>query len=314
LANVKEAQSILKDLGLPPAQYNEMSALTLIALCGLGKNDLWSSAKRAKRTISKDIMHHVKIEFGKEYAPNTRETFRRQVLHQFVQAQIADYNSFEPNLPTNSPRAHYAITDPALSVVQRYGTTRWKNAVKKFYGGKGALAETYASKRELQMVAIQTAEGKTLQLSPGKHNEVQKAIVEEFAPRFAGGANLIYLGDTALKNLMADEIALQKFGFDIENHSKLPDVIFYQSKKKWLYLIEAVTSHGPFSPKRVVELEKMLKKSEVGIVYVSAFPDMAEFKKHAKNIAWETEVWLADMPDHLIHFNGDRFFGPRPRK
>lgn len=77
--------------------------------------------------------------------------------------------------------------------------------------------------------------------------------------------------------------------------------------------MEAVTSHGPVSPKRIVELEVMLSKCKAGLVYLSAFPDMGEFKKHAKDIAWKTKVWLADVPDHLIHFNGDWFFGPRNR-
>lgn len=46
-------------------------------------------------------------------------------------------------------------------------------------------------------------------------------------------------------------------------------------------------------------------------VYVSAFPDFTEFKKHSTNIAWETEIWLVDFPEHMIHFNGDRLVGPR---
>ena len=74
-------------------------------------------------------------------------------------------------------------------------------------------------------------------------------------------------------------------GIPINEHSKLPDVVLYDKKRKWLFLIEAVTSHGPVSPKRIVELEKMLKDCKVGKVYVSAFPDFKEFKKHTANIA-----------------------------
>lgn len=83
------------------------------------------------------------------------------------------------------------------------------------------------------------------------------------------------------------------------------------TSSRGLFLIEAVTSHGPVSPKRLLELEAFLKDCKVGKVYVTAFPDMAEFKKHSGNIAWETEVWLMEVPDHMIHFNGDRFMGPR---
>ena len=75
--------------------------------------------------------------------------------------------------------------------------------------------------------------------------------------------------------------------------------------------MEAASSHGPISPKRIIELELMFRKCAAGLVYVSAFPDYREFKRHINDIAWETEVWLADIPDHMIHFNGDRFIGPR---
>lgn len=156
-----------------------------------------------------------------------------------------------------------------------------------------------------------TIDGTEFKLSPGKHNEIQVAVINEFAPRFAAGAKLLYLGDTANKNLYCDEESLRKIGIPITEHSKLPDVIIYDSNKEWLFLIEVVTSHGPVSPKRVIELEDFMKGCKVGKVYITAFPDRAEFKKHVADIAWETEVWIAENPAHMIHFNGDRFIGPR---
>jgi type II restriction enzyme len=136
---------------------------------------------------------------------------------------------------------------------------------------------------------------------------VQKAIVEEFGPRFAPGAELLYLGDTAKKNLVVNARVLTELAIPMTEHDKLPDMVLYDRTRKWLFLIETVTSHGPVSPKRIVELERMLAKCPPGAVYVSAFPNMAEFKRQVTNIAWETEVWLADAPDHLIHFNDEHF-------
>lgn len=311
MVDITQAQLILRDLGLPAAQSNEISALTLISLCGLGPADPWSSAKRIRCTITKGIMDHIRDTFGKTYAANTRETFRRQVLHQFVQAHIADYNPFEPNLATNSPRAHYAITDAALIAIKTYGTSRWSQSAAKFIKEHGSLTVLYSPERKLHRVPIILPDGQELLLSPGRHNEVQKAIVEDFGQRFAPGSELLYLGDTAKKNLVMNAKALADLGIPITDHDKLPDVVMYDRTRRWLFLIEAVTSHGPVSPKRMIELKDMLRHCPAGLVYVSAFPDMAEFKKHAKEIAWDTEVWLADVPDHLIHFNGDRFFGPR---
>lgn len=311
MSKLTEAQEILKTLGLPPAQYNEMSALTFLAICNIKEDDDWENATRHSLGVTKGIMTFVNVNYNKAYAPNTRETFRRQVLHQFVQARIADYNPDAPNLPVNSPKAHYALTKEVLDVVKVYGTDRWEKEVDNFISTVGKLSEVYLKERDLIQIPVQLASGDVIKLSAGKHNEVQAAIVEKFAPRFANGGTLLYLGDTAKKDLFVDEKTLKELGIPIDQHSKLPDVVIYDSTRNWLFLIEAVTSHGPVSPKRIVELEEFLKNCKVGKVYVTAFPDMTEFKKHSNNIAWETEVWLMEVPDHMIHFNGDRFMGPR---
>lgn len=311
MSKLTEAQEILKTLGLPPAQYNEMAALTFLAICNIKENDSWANSTRHSLGVTKGIMIFVNDNYNKTYAPNTRETFRRQVLHQFVQARVVDYNPDEPNLPVNSPKAHYALTKEVLEVVKVYGTKNWKKEVDNFIATVGKLSEVYLKERDLIQIPVQLANGDVIKLSAGKHNEVQAAIVEKFAPRFANGGTLLYLGDTAKKDLFVDEKTLKELGIPIDQHSKLPDVVIYDTTRNWLFLIEAVTSHGPVSPKRIVELEEFLKNCKVGKVYVTAFPDMTEFKKHSNNIAWETEVWLMEVPDHMIHFNGDRFMGPR---
>jgi type II restriction enzyme len=256
---IEEAQEILKAFGLPTAQQNEISALTLLALASVGPDDPWIKAVRSSRTISKNIMTFIAENYGKTYAPNTRETVRRQVLHQFVQARIADYNPFEPDLPTNSPRAHYAISESALRSIKTYGSKGWAGAAAQFVAENGSLAATYAGHRSNgQLVPLQLPNGRAIKLSPGKHNQVQKAIVEQFAPRFAPSAELLYIGDTAKKNLIMEAETLAGLGLSHSDHGKLPDLVLLDRKRGWLFLIEAVTSHGPMSPKRVFELEKYL--------------------------------------------------------
>jgi type II restriction enzyme len=307
----EEAKQILKELGLPVAQQNDTSAYTLLALAGIKPGDKWSESTRTTQTVSKGIMTFVHEIYGKDYAPNSRETFRRQVLHQFVQARIADYNPDNPSLPVNSPHAHYALTQGALDTIRTFGTKKWKKGVEKFISEQGDLAKKYKKERKQILIPVKLSNGKTLKLSAGKHNEVQAAIVHNFAARFANGGSVLYLGDTAKKDLYVDTKMLGMLGVPVNQHSKLPDVIIYDPLKNWLFLIEAVTSHGPVSPKRIVELEELLKACTAGKIYVTAFPDFNEFKKHSNNIAWETEVWVVDSPDHMIHFNGDRFIGPR---
>lgn len=311
MSKIQEAQVILRELGVPDAQQNEISGYTLLALCNIKENDKWSKAFRKSHGVSKGIMNFISENYKKEYAPNTRETFRRQVLHQFVQAGIADYNPDIPNLPVNSPRAHYAISEIALYTIKTYRTRNWEKALENFTSKIGALKEKYSKDREMSRVPLKLSDGRILMLSPGKHNEVQAAVVEEFASRFAQGSTLLYVGDTENKDLHIDKEILEKIGIAITKHSKLPDIVIYDESKSWLYLIEAVTSHGPMTPKRIVELEEFLKDCKAGKIYVSAFPNFSEFKKHTTEIAWDTEVWIMEFPEHMIHFNGDRFLGPR---
>ena len=193
MSKISDAQDILSVLGLPPAQQNEISALTLLALCGLKEEDNWADATRKSLKISKDIMAFVNENYKKEqpYAPNTRETFRRQVLHQFLQARIVDYNPDNPALPVNSPNAHYKLTEEAYETIKSYNTQEWEIKAQNFNDAVGRLIEEYEKSREMEMIPV-TIEGKEFKLSPGKHNEVQAAVINEFAPRFAAGAKVLY--------------------------------------------------------------------------------------------------------------------------
>lgn len=311
MPDISQAQTILAALGMPAAQQNEMSALTLLALCGLKPETDWSLAKQSSLTVTKGIMAFVRDFYGRDYAPNTRETFRRQVLHQFVQGKIAVYNPDDPSLPTNSPRAHYAISEAALTVVRAYGTEAWEAAAREFKETQGSLITVYQSPRENLGTPVHLPDGTTLILSPGEHNQLQAGVIEQFAPRFVSGGVLLYLGDAADKDfyVAADRLATLQIPFT--EHDKLPDIILYDAAKNWLFLMEVVTSHGPMTPQRVVELGEMLRNCDAGKIFVTAFPTFVEFRRHIKDIAWETEVWIAEVPDHLIHFNGDRFLGPR---
>ena len=306
-----EARGILQELGMPPQQTNKISGLTLMALARVSDKVPWSKASRASHTIRKGIMDYVGGVLKNPYAENSRKSFRRQVLHQFVQGGICLYNPDDPSLATNSSLNHYKLTEEAWKALCTYRTARWVPARDAFLAVAGSLSQKYSAAREMEQVPVTLPDGRTLLLSPGRHNEVQSSIVMHFAPRFAPGSVLLYLGDTSHKALVLDKAAMRIAGIPLNQHDKMPDVLLLDRKRNWLFLVEAVTSHGPMSPKRVFELKAMLKGCSAGLVFVSAFPDISEFKKHAADIAWDTEVWLADVPDHMMHFNGDRFLGPR---
>ena len=296
---------------MPKAQHNKISGLTLMALARVSNDVPWSKATKKSYTIRKGIMDYVDRVLGNPYAENSREQFRRQVLHQFVQGGVCTLNPDAADTPTNSSRYHYALTEEAHTACKAFDSPSWESAKNAFLAVAGSLSEKYSAARELEQVPLTLPDGTAFMLSPGKHNQVQAAIVMQFAPRFAPGSELLYLGDTTHKELIVSPAALEALGIALTLHDKMPDVVMYDRRRNWFFLVEAVTSHGPMSPKRVVELKAMLKDCKAGLVYVSAFPDLAEFKNHASNIAWDTEVWLADVPDHMMHFNGDRFLGPR---
>lgn len=309
MGKIQEAQDILKTLGLPRPQQNEMAALTLLVLAQLSEETPWAQAQQQSLRIH-DMLGEMQTRYGRQYAENTRETIRRQVIHQFIQAGLVLRNPDDPTLPTNSPRTHYALSEPMLNTIRAYGSGDWPEAAQVFLENQRALIETYRQQREQHKVPLILESGVEYHLSPGAHNELQALVIEEFGPRFAPGAKVLYVGDTANKTLHIDESGFQKLSIPIPSHDKLPDVVLYDEQRNWLYLIEAVTSHGPMSPKRQLELREMLGEGKADLIYVTAFPDFNTFKNFLLDIAWETEVWIADRPTHLIHFNGDRFLGP----
>lgn len=312
MGKLEEAKSILKQLGMPKAQQNDRSGYVLLALAGISENDSWSNASINSLRIV-DIMNFMATNYGKVYKPNSRETIRKETIHQFVDGAIAISNEDDDERATNSPKYSYRLSEEILETIQTYGTEDWEYKLSIWLSENESLIEKYSQEREMTMMPVQI-NNQELHFSPGKHNQLQKAIIEEFAPRFAPGAEVLYVGDTKKKDLIKNRKKLKELGVLISDHDKLPDVVLYVEEKNWLYFIEAVTSVGPISMKRVQEIEAMLHDCKCGIVYVTAFLDMSSkngFKKFIDKIAWETEVWIADNPDHMLHLNGDRFLGPR---
>lgn len=314
---LREARLLLEALGLPKPQHNNRSGWVFLALANIRPDEDWSKAQ-APLLPTYQIMQFIREHYGQDYKPNSRETIRRQTLHQFEQARIVDRNRDDPTRATNSKDNNYSLNQPIIEVLREYPNGNWKRRIDEYKEDLENLRELYERKLEMEKVPVRLPNGIEIKLSPGKHNQLHADIVHEFCPRFIGRSGVVlYIGDTASsrneggKLLVLEAEELSALGVPPMTHDKLPDLVVYDEKREWLFLIEAVTSHGPVSPKRWIELEKALESCKVGRIYVTAFPTIAEFRKHAADIAWETEVWVAENPDHMIHFNGDRFLGPR---
>jgi adenine-specific DNA-methyltransferase len=313
---LQQAKEILKALGLPPQQSNDRSGWVFLALANIKPQDSWSLAS-APLLPTVGIMEFIRNEYDKDYKANSRETIRRQTLHQFDQASIVQRNRDNPNRATNSKDNNYSLNPSILEILHAYPDGNWESFVQKFLLQVPSLQAKYEKILDKAKIPLTLNDGSMIKLSPGPHNQLHADVIHQFCPRFIGEAGkVLYIGDTASsrneggKFMFLDIPLLNSIGVPPMSHDKLPDVVVFDEKRKWLFLIEAVTSHGPVSPKRWLELEEALSTCTVGRVYVTAFPHRAEFRKNAADIAWETEVWIADNPDHMIHFNGDRFLGP----
>ena len=304
-----QALSVLGDLGFPSEQLNERSAYTLLALLNLEPHESWNMIQSPLLGVT-PIMTWIAEIYGKPYAPNSRETFRRFTLHQFISGGLCLYNPDKADRPVNSPKACYQIAPHVFELLKAYGSNKWDRELKKWLSERETLTEQYAMERNLNMIPVTLSDGSEIHLSPGDHSKLIRDIVEDFAPRFIGGAEIVYLGDTGAKDDFFDEQKLNSVGVIVDRKGKLPDVVMYLQKENWLVLVESVTSHGPIDGKRYSELKHLFSQSTAGLVFVSAFPNRVTMNKFLTQISWETEVWVADSPTHMIHVNGDRFLGP----
>ena len=306
------AKDLLERVGMPTAQQSTLCCLTLLAMANIKKDSSFQDATNNWIRIH-DVISFIGEEYGVIYAENSRETFRKQAMHHFRTAAIIEDNG----KATNSPNYRYRLTDEFLRVIQSItepdGTCVCEDndfELQSFINRHQSLKDIYASKKQMQKMPVKI-NNQDFTFSPGKHNQLQKAIIEEFAPRFAPNSECLYVGDTTEKDLVKNVKKLKELGFEITLHDKMPDVVLYREDKDWIYFVESVTSVGPMDPKRIVEIGQMTGKVSAGMIFVTAFHDFKTFKKFSESLAWETEVWIADMPDHMIHLNGDKFLGPR---
>ncbi|MDH4182715.1 MAG: restriction endonuclease [Nitrospinota bacterium] len=306
---IESAHQVLISLGLPRAQQNERSALCLLALLNLTPGKKWSQAENPLIGIT-PIMDWAREHYNKAYAPNTRETVRRQSIHQFVDAGVALYNPDKPKRSVNSPKAVYQIAPDVLALLRSFGTSSWHDNLATYLSEHDTLAARYAKVRKQNRIPVQIAPDKKIALSPGEHSELIRAIIEDFATRFAPNSLLVYAGDTGDKWGYFDAALLARLGVEVDSHGKMPDVVLYCTERKWILLVESVTSHGPVNGKRHAELARLFARAKAGLVFVTAFPNRSTMARYLNEIAWETEVWVAEAPSHLIHFDGKRFLGP----
>ncbi len=306
-----ETIEALAALQFGPKQRNATAAYTLLALLDLQPDAPWAEAQAPLRGIT-PIIDFIATAYGNRYAPNTRETIRDDAVKFFVEEGLLLRNPDDPNRPTNSGKTVYQIEPTALALFRKFGTPKWILTLRRYLASRETLKHEIARKRDLARVPVTLPDGSHVALSPGGQNPLIKAIIELFCPAFAPGGVVLYIGDTENKSANMKVQGLAALGVTLDSAAKVPDVIVHHTAKNWLLLIEAVTSAGPVDGKRRKELKDLFAGCKAGLVFVTAFENRRTMQTFVSHIAWESEVWIAEDPDHMIHFNGERFLGPYP--
>ncbi|WP_044133521.1 BsuBI/PstI family type II restriction endonuclease [Verrucomicrobium spinosum] len=314
---VNEAIEVLQALGVPLSsatqRSREMTAMCFLAVAGVTHSADWPSAAKhpGPPLGTRQIIDFINRHFEESISRGSYDDIRRKHLKLAILAGIVLKSAAKPHAAANDPTRGYAVNPLHAPVIQSFGQLGWAAHAAKFMEGQTALTDVVGGKSSVAAISLVLPNGSELRLGPGQHNALQRAVVEQFRPRFAPGSLVLYLGDAQDRTIVCDTERLTAIGLPLATSGSLPDIILLDEARGWLFLIEAVHSFGPISPERLLTLDQLCQNCSIPRVYVTSFLDRGAFRKFAPDIAWETEVWIASEPDHMIHFNGDRFFGPR---
>jgi BsuBI/PstI restriction endonuclease domain/BsuBI/PstI restriction endonuclease HTH domain len=317
---IAEALSLLRSAGVPVEALTnfgkESLALALLATANMKPNTPWSEAEiygddSNWKLASREIIEFQNAYWKQKISSGSYDDIRRKHLEPLVLAGIVLPSAGKPNSDPNDPTRKYAINPEASALLRTFGTKAGELASKEFVDKMGSLEERMERRRPKKLNA-QLPDGRLLELAAGPHNTLQKAVLEKFIPRFLIDAQVLYLGDAIKKSLHSETKKLADLGFKELAHGMLPDIVLLDVARNWIFLIEAVHSSNPISKLRHLALEEFTIGCSIPKVFVSVFASRSEFRKWVVDISWETEVWIVDSPDHMIHFNGDKFLGPYP--
>lgn len=320
---VEQALNILRLVGVPvrgmTKRRRERLAKALLAVAGVKPDMQWSEATShfngtATPLKTRDIISVWNAHYGESLSRGSYDDVRRKDLVILVESGLVANSAADQAADVNDGTRGYSVPLEALDLLHGYGRPDWEDRLLRFRSTAGALKDRLSKARESKMVPVTLPDGSHYRLSPGPHNEIQKAVVEGFLPRFSRGAEILYIGDTAKKILHMDADRMRAVGIGEMDRGMLPDIVAYEAERDWLFLIEAVHSSNPISEMRHLALRRLTQGVAAGCIFVSAFADPAAFGRFSKQISWETEVWIASEPEHMIHFDGGKFLAPYNRR
>ena len=219
MATPDEAIDALRQLGLPSQQLNERSGLSLLALLDLTPGKRWSEASSPLRGIT-PMMRFMSENFDKHYAPNSRETVRRQTIHQFHAAGLVLQNPDDPLRPVNSGKTTYQVNSLALALLRTYGSKKWARELTRYMAEIEPLKARWAMERHAHRIPVVVPGGRKISLSPGGQNVLIAQLLNDFCPIWIPGGSLLYVGDADEKFALFEEDYLRDMGVAIASHGK----------------------------------------------------------------------------------------------
>lgn len=313
---IKQALQIISCLGVPINDMSDRSkekmAMAFLAVADVKRLNKWNEIKDSNNEFAlttREIIKCYNENYGDDVSSGSYDDVRRKDLNRLILAQII--TNSKPNTNASNPTRGYQINAEYSSIIKQYGKQDWFDKVIEFNKTHMTYEERVACRRDLPKMEVKCVDGTVFHLDEGEHNTLQKMIVEEFLAIYGYEATILYCGDSRKKfGIIFEEEKLSELGFSDLKQSKLPDIIAYSEKKDWIYMIEAYYTSNPITPDRKIELEKLMGPSAKKGVFVTAFQNANAYKSVATELAWETEIWIATDPEHMIHRNGSRFMGP----
>jgi hypothetical protein len=299
---IESIKDLLRDLGFQESLITDQTALVILALidrkprAGL----LPDHSCLADGARIHDILEFVRSDFNRKVAENTRESYRKTSLRPLLEAGWV----IRHRLSTNDPNTHYQLHGELLQLLaSEAGPERDRLSAKLRIAGKTARKEKKRSGEGDVVVRLSTE--RSIILSPGAHNELERAIVETLAPAILTKPSVVYLGDTATRAGHQDRKLMRRLNLPIDVTESLPDVVIYSQMENRLLIVEAVASSGPIDMVRLAQLRALCQGPDrlgVRLEFLTAFPSRKELRRFVEEIAWGTGVWIADEPWNLIHF------------
>lgn len=326
----RQAITLLADVGInmrdmTPGRRVRL-ARALLAVAQLRPDDPWRAAvsveeeAAANPTVKpktaavsqRGVLRWWNAHYGTNYELSSYDDVKRKELDHLIDFHLAKAAAGKPNADLNDGTRGHALSIEGLELVRAFGSNEWPAALDRFKEALPQLTIASAERRRKHLSRVLLPSGIELALGSGPHNLLQKAVVDQFLGGFGGDkVEVLYIGDTSNKFLHFDAGKLQEIRMPVpERGKKMVDIIAYDPSRNWVFLIEAVHSSNPLTEIRHRQLREAAKNCRAGRVFVTAFLTKKDFRRYCCDISWETEVWIAEAPSHLIHFNGDRFLGP----